>query len=67
MRSLQHVMWRGVMALSLLMLGIGSGFGFQEAPMADIATPACDGDAMAAREDIKIESVAQADALPARG
>lgn len=67
MRSLQHVMWRGVMALSLLMLGIGSGFGFQEAPMADITAPACDGDAMAAREDVRIESVARADALPARG
>ena len=67
MRSLQHVMWRGVMALSLLMLGIGSGFGFKEAPVADITTPACDGDSMAAREDIRIESVVQADALPARG
>ena len=66
MRSLQHVMWRGVMALSLLMLGIGSGFGFQEAPVADITAPACEGDAMAVREDISIESVAQANAMPAR-
>ena len=67
MRSLQHVMWRGAMALSLLMLGIGSGFGFQEAPVADIAAPACAGEAMAVRADVKIEPAAQMDALPARG
>ena len=66
MRSLQHVMWRGVMALSLLMLGIGSSFGFQEVPVTDITAPACEGDAMAVREDMKIESVAQTDAMPAR-
>ena len=65
MRSLQHVMWRGAMALSLLMLGIGSGFGFQEASVAEITAPSCDGDAMAARDDIK--SAEQSDALPARG
>ena len=67
MRSLQHVMWRGVMALCLLMLGIGSGFGFQEAPVADITTPACDDGSMAVLDDIKIESAARKDALPARG
>ena len=66
MRSLQHVMWRGVMALSLLMLGIGSGFGFQEAPVADIAAQACDGDAIAVRERETVESVAPTDAMPAR-
>ena len=63
MRSLQHVMWRGAMALSLLMLGIGSGFGFQETPVAKITAPACDGGAMAVRE---LEVTAPTDALPAR-
>ena len=32
MNSLRHVFWRGAMALSLLTLGVGSGFGFREVP-----------------------------------
>lgn len=46
MRSLQHVLWRGAMALSLLVLGIGSGVGLAEAPAraADAQVPACGGD-----------------------
>ena len=47
MRSLQHVLWRGAMAASLLVLGIGSGVGLAEVPAqaADAAAPACDDDA----------------------
>jgi hypothetical protein len=51
MRSIQHVLWRGAMALSLLTLGIGGGYGFQEVPVqADTTAPACDIDAMVARK-----------------
>jgi hypothetical protein len=32
MNSLRHVFWRGAMALSLMAVGIGSGFGFRDAP-----------------------------------
>ena len=39
MRSLQHVLWRGAMALSLLALGIGGSFGFRSA---QAEAPACD-------------------------
>ena len=39
MRSLQHVLWRGAMALSLLALGIGGSFGFRTV---QAQTPACD-------------------------
>lgn len=44
MRSLQHVLWRGAMALSLLVLGVGSGVGLADAPAraADARAPACD-------------------------
>lgn len=43
MYSLRHVFWRGAMALSLLALGVGSGFGFQQAPLqADAKAPICD-------------------------
>lgn len=38
MNSLRHVFWRGAMALSLMALGIGSGFGFREAPLQAGAT-----------------------------
>ena len=42
MYSLKHVLWRGAMALSLLALGIGGGFGFQQAPLQASQAPACD-------------------------
>ncbi len=44
MRSLQHVLWRGAMALSLLLVGVGSAIGLQQpaAQAAGNATPACD-------------------------
>lgn len=46
MYSLRHVFWRGAMALSLLALGVGSGFGFQqEAMQASTGAPACDDNA----------------------
>lgn len=42
MNSLRHVLWRGAMALSLLTLGVGSGFGFREVPVqANGEEPAC--------------------------
>ena len=44
MYSLRHVFWRGAMALSLLTLGIGGGFGFQQAPV-QAQVPACEGNA----------------------
>ena len=47
MRSLQHVLWRGAMALGLLTLGVG-GTAFQQAPMqANLVMPECKGDALA--------------------
>lgn len=42
MYSLKHVLWRGAMALSLLALGVGGGFGFQQAPLQASQAPACD-------------------------
>ena len=42
MYSLKHVLWRGAMAVSLLALGIGSGFGFQQAPLQASQAPACE-------------------------
>lgn len=33
MRCLQHVLWRGAMALSLVAAGLGSGYGLYEAPV----------------------------------
>jgi len=33
MNSLRHVFWRGAMALSLMAVGVGSGFGFRDAPL----------------------------------
>ena len=30
MRDLQHVLWRGAMALSLMVAGIGGGYGLYE-------------------------------------
>ena len=43
MRSLQHVFWRAAMACGLLALGVGGGFGLQEAPaQAAVLTPACE-------------------------
>ena len=42
MYSLKHVLWRGAMALSLLALGIGGGFGFQQAPLQASQAPACE-------------------------
>lgn len=47
MNSLRHVFWRGAMALSLLTLGVGSGFGFREVP-AQASGPACDEPALRA-------------------
>lgn len=47
MNSLRHVFWRGAMALSLLTLGVGSGFGFREVPVqASGNGPACDDPAL---------------------
>ena len=42
MYSLRHVLWRGAMALSLLALGIGGGFGFQQESLQASQAPACD-------------------------
>lgn len=46
MYSLRHVFWRGAMALNLLALGVGSGFGFQQEPLqASTGAPTCDDNA----------------------
>ena len=70
MYSLKHVLWRGAMALSLLALGIGGGFGFQQEPMQASQAPACDGADSQARKSALIvdeDAVAMADiATPAR-
>ena len=42
MNSLRHVFWRGAMALSLMTLGVGSGVGFRDAPVARNGGPDCD-------------------------
>ena len=34
MRSLQHVLWRGALALSLMAIGVGSGLGMPSAEQA---------------------------------
>lgn len=39
MKSIQHVLWRGALALSLMAVGIGSGLGMPSAEQA--AVPAC--------------------------
>ena len=33
MRCLQHVLWRGAMALSLVVAGVGSAYGLYEPPV----------------------------------
>ena len=33
MRCLQHVLWRGAMALSLMIVGVISGYGLYETPL----------------------------------
>jgi hypothetical protein len=38
MKSIQHVLWRGALALSLMAIGIGSGIGMPPAERADAAT-----------------------------
>lgn len=49
MNSLRHVFWRGAMALSLLTLGVGSGFGFREVPVqASGKEPSCESPALRA-------------------
>ena len=56
MNSLRHVFWRGAMALSLMALGIGSGFGFREAPLqADAEQEACAGNALRAARPAGID------------
>lgn len=42
MNSLRHVFWRGAMALSLMTLGVGSGFGFRDEAVASNGGPDCD-------------------------
>lgn len=52
MRCLQHVFWRGAMALSLVVAGVGSGYGLYEAPVrSGQSTEACPEDAIAQRAD----------------
>ena len=71
MYSLKHVLWRGAMALSLVALGIGGGFGFQQAPLQASQAPACEGaDSHARKSGLVVDenAVAVADvAIPARG
>lgn len=69
MYSLKHVLWRGVMALSLVALGIGGGFGFQQAPLQASQAPACEADSQAHKSLVVDENaVAMSDiATPARG
>ena len=38
MKSLQQVLWRGVLALSLMAVGVGSGLGMP--PVEQVASPA---------------------------
>ena len=71
MYSLKHVLWRGAMALSLLALGIGGGFGFQQESLQASQAPACDGVDSQARKSVLIvdkDAVAIVDIVtPARG
>lgn len=59
MKSLQHVLWRGALALSLMAIGIGSGLGL---PAAEQATSPddCTSEARALIAD-------ETDRSPARG
>lgn len=63
MYSLRHVFWRGAMALSLLALGIGGGFGFQQAPLQASQAPACEHSHSQVRQ---IDLVVEKDALAVR-
>ena len=71
MYSLKHVLWRGAMALSLLALGIGGGFGFQQESLQASQAPACDSADSQARKSVLIvdkDAVAIVDIVtPARG
>ena len=71
MYSLKHVLWRGAMALSLLALGIGGGFGFQQEPLQASQAPACEDAGSHARKSVLVvdeNTVVVADvAVPARG
>lgn len=70
MYSLKHVLWRGAMALSLVALGIGGGFGFQQAPLQASQAPACGADSHARKSGLVVDdnAVAMADvATPTRG
>ena len=53
MKSLQHVLWRGALALSLMAVGIGSGIGMPPVEQT------------AARADCPVEMHLVADELPA--
>jgi len=71
MYSLKHVLWRGAMALSLLALGIGGGFGFQQESLQASQAPACDSADSQVRKSVLIvdkDAVAIMDIVtPARG
>jgi hypothetical protein len=71
MYSLKHVLWRGAMALSLLALGIGGGFGFQQEPLQASQAPACeDGGAHSGKGVLVVDGnaiVVTRVAVPARG
>ena len=71
MYSLKHVLWRGAMALSLLALGIGGGFGFQQEPLQASQAPACEDADSHSRKSVLVvdgDAVVVADvAVPARG
>ena len=71
MYSLKHVLWRGAMALSLLALGIGGGFGLQQQPLQASQAPACEGADSQARKSALVvdeDAVAVADIVArARG
>ena len=38
MKSIQHVLWRGALALTLMAIGIGTGVGMPPAELAEAAT-----------------------------
>ena len=70
MSSLKHVLWRGTMALSLIALGIGGGFGFQQAPLQASQAPACKHDSQARKSGLVVDHdavVVTVVATPARG
>ena len=67
MKSLQHVLWRGALALSLVAAGIGSGLGM---PPVERTAPAdfCTTEArLLAAAAAAAESAAESAAEPARG